>query len=137
MFQPKITIQRGFNDLFFRFLEDLIVMFPNDNQFLIAKTTFELMKRNNPGSLIKGWYTFITSYFVARNEVYNLEKLIELYTQLVPENKIVEITNFLEKLVVEINKIKNSSAVEDINKYKTIDAFFFNLNKLAHTHASS
>jgi hypothetical protein len=60
----KILYQRGFNDLFFKFMEDIIRMFSHDQDFIVAKTTFETLKKANPSSLIKAWYKFITIPFI-------------------------------------------------------------------------
>jgi hypothetical protein len=55
----KSTLLRAFNTHFFEFLDDLLVVFPDNKEISYAKTSFETIKRANPTAIIKSWYNFV------------------------------------------------------------------------------
>ena len=55
----KSTILRTFNTHFFEFLEDILRIFPENTDIIGAKKSFEMIKRANPTSIIKVWYSHI------------------------------------------------------------------------------
>ena len=55
----KSSILRAFNTHFFDFIDDLISIFPTNNDLLIAKTTFDTIKKANPVTIVKAWNKFV------------------------------------------------------------------------------
>lgn len=55
----KSTILKTFNVQFFDFLSDVITIVPNNVDIINAKKSFETIKRLNPTSLIKAWFTHV------------------------------------------------------------------------------
>lgn len=55
----KSSISRAFNTHFFDFIDDLIFIFPENNDLLLAKTTFDTIKKANPSTIIKAWSKFV------------------------------------------------------------------------------
>jgi hypothetical protein len=55
----KSTILKTFNTQFFDFLTDIITIFPNNVEIINAKKSFETIKRLNPTSIIKVWFSHI------------------------------------------------------------------------------
>jgi hypothetical protein len=55
----KSSILRAFNTHFFDFIDDLISIFPNNNDLALAKTTFDTIKKANPSTIIKAWLSFV------------------------------------------------------------------------------
>lgn len=51
----KSTISKAFNNLFFDFLDDVLLVFPESKEILHAKKSFGLMRTANPTILIKAW----------------------------------------------------------------------------------
>jgi hypothetical protein len=129
----KITLQRGFNDLFFKMIDETITMFQGDSDFLIAKTTFETLKRSNPGILIKGWILYILAPFKENKHEFTLAEFIDNFHLLTQNNRFPELTAFFTKLHKEITKLMYEKKDADMDKYKKIDNYFTNLNKLAIT----
>jgi hypothetical protein len=151
----KILYQRGFNDLFFKFIEDIIEMFSNDSDFIIAKTTFETLKKANPSSLIKAWYKFITVPFISgynpnsesteedksfseksndRNlteENLNILLFLKNFEVNFQNNKISELNNFFIKLNRELVNIIQNNDENENNKLFIIEKYFNQLNTLA------
>ena len=58
--QPeKSIIMKAFNKQYFEFLEDIICVFPDNNELQISKSYFDTVKKANPTCLIKVWYEFV------------------------------------------------------------------------------
>ena len=51
----KSTILKTFNAHFFEFLDDIIRIFPENNDIATARKSFETVKRANPTIIIKVW----------------------------------------------------------------------------------
>ena len=59
----KTTTLRTFNIQFFDFINDIISIVPENEDIIIAKTFFEVIKKTNPTIIIKVWYNFIYSKY--------------------------------------------------------------------------
>jgi hypothetical protein len=55
----KSTIMKTFNTQLFDFLDDIIRIFPENNDIAAARKSFELIKRANPTAIIKVWATHV------------------------------------------------------------------------------
>lgn len=55
----KSTIMKTFNTHFFEFLDDILVIFPENKDIRTAKKSFETIKMANPTAIIKVWSNFI------------------------------------------------------------------------------
>jgi hypothetical protein len=55
----KSTVLRGFNNLLFEFVDDIISIFPDNYDLKDIKTAFEFFKKANPTSIIKAWHYFV------------------------------------------------------------------------------
>lgn len=55
----KTTILRAFNQHLFDFMDDIISIFPENNDIKATKTSFEMYKKANPTLLVKIWYSYI------------------------------------------------------------------------------
>jgi hypothetical protein len=61
----KSSILRAFNNHFFEFIEDVIIIFPENLAVQKSKISFDAIKRANPTAIIKAWYKFIYSPYNA------------------------------------------------------------------------
>jgi len=52
----KSTLLKGFNNLFFEFLDDILTVFPENKEIKYAKNSFDMMRKANPIILIRAWY---------------------------------------------------------------------------------
>ena len=59
MQSEKSIIMKAFNKQFFDFLEDIIQIFPENNEIQVSKGYFNTIKKANPTSIIKVWYEFV------------------------------------------------------------------------------
>lgn len=55
----KSIILKSFNNHFFEFLQDIITIFPENEELQFTKTKMEMLKKANPICIIKGWYFFV------------------------------------------------------------------------------
>jgi hypothetical protein len=55
----KSTVLKGFNNLLFEFLDDIIKIFPGNVELRDVKTAFEFFKKANPTSIIKVWHRYV------------------------------------------------------------------------------
>ena len=59
MNNQKTTLLRAFNNHFFDFLNDIIDIFPENEEIKSSKESFESIKRMNPSAIIKVWNSYI------------------------------------------------------------------------------
>ena len=55
----KSSINKAFNTLFFSFVDDIITIFPEQEDIATAKTSMMSFKQMNPTLLIKSWYKMV------------------------------------------------------------------------------
>ena len=57
----KSSLLRGFNNHFFDFIDDIICIFPEKEDLLTSRTSFQIIKQANPTAIIKAWNIFIVA----------------------------------------------------------------------------
>jgi hypothetical protein len=55
----KSLVMKAFNKQFFDFLDDIISIFPENNELQVSRTYFSAIKKANPTTLVKVWYDFV------------------------------------------------------------------------------
>jgi hypothetical protein len=55
----KSTILKSFNTLFFSFLDEIILIFPENQDIKAARSSFDTIRRANPTSIAKAWYLYV------------------------------------------------------------------------------
>lgn len=120
--QPNyITI---FNNHFNEFLDDFILLFPNDVDLLSAKNSMLLIRKANPKLLIKIWKKYVVDPYKDQIDSGNFDFFIEKdYSQDLAKNdnanKIIKvIDNFREpiKTMSIENKTKTMKYIENLSK---------------------
>jgi hypothetical protein len=59
MNSDKTTILRAFNKHFFEFMDDIISIYPTNEDIITGRASFDLIKRANPTAILKAWYSFV------------------------------------------------------------------------------
>lgn len=59
MSSDKTTMLRAFNNTFFEFIQEVSVIFPENNDIKDAITGLELLKKANPTSIVKAWNIYV------------------------------------------------------------------------------
>ena len=55
----KSAISKAFNVHFFEFMDDILRIFPENEDIKHTKIAFELFKKANPTSIIKTWHKYV------------------------------------------------------------------------------
>lgn len=73
----RTDIMRIFNNHFFEMFDDILTIFPNSNEILFAKTSFENLKKINPTIIIKFWGTNIYLLYKKQIDEGNIAFFVE------------------------------------------------------------
>jgi len=68
----KSTLLKTFNTQFFAFLDDVIKIFPDNNDIITARKSFETIKKANPTIIAKIWMTYIHTPYIQELEAGNI-----------------------------------------------------------------
>jgi hypothetical protein len=55
----KSAILKAFNKYFFEFIEDIISILPENNDLKVARDSFEMIRKANPTTILKAWYSAV------------------------------------------------------------------------------
>jgi hypothetical protein len=55
----KTTLNRAFNTHFFEFLEDIIAIYPDNDDITSSHAAFTTIRRANPTALVKAWNSYV------------------------------------------------------------------------------
>jgi hypothetical protein len=101
----KSTLLKAFNGQIEEFLEDIVILFPENREIKTSKTAIVMMKQANPKMLLSVWYRYIYMKYAEKIEEENIDYFL---------NK--DYTDDVAKL--EKNNSGGSSVIESINKLK-------------------
>ncbi len=122
----RSSILRGFNTHFLEFLNDLISIYPDNEDIMSAKVSFENIKKLNPTIIIKAWYNYVYFPYKAVIDQGDISFFFEkdYSADLNDVNNSEEILKVIEKVR---GPIKN---MDEVNKKHT-SQYLKNLSKLA------
>jgi hypothetical protein len=69
----KSTILKAFNNQFEEFLEDIEILFPENNDIKTSKTGLLILRKANPKRIVSVWYRYICLKYETEIEKENLE----------------------------------------------------------------
>lgn len=125
----KSTILRGFNNLFFEFLNDISSIFPDNTDIKDTQTSLEFFKKANPTCIIKAW-----NYFVAvpyKDIIENGD--ISFFCDKDYNNDLVYMSN-ADEIMKAIDRIRDPiKNMNDSNK-STSMTYIQNLSKLSNVY---
>ena len=98
----KTGIMRAFNKHFFDFIDDIILVVPENVEIAAARDSFETIRRANPTAIIKAWNKFVAQKYgdrlIGGDLSYFLEKdYSEDLANLRNSNKVIEIIDTLRE----------------------------------------
>jgi hypothetical protein len=123
----KTTVLKAFNNQFEEFLEDVEVLFPENNDIKTTKTGLSMLRKANPKMIVSVWYRYICSKYEVEIEKENLEYFLtkdyadDLKMDAGAANKVLE---GIDKIRVPLRQL------DEENKKKTIQ-YLKNLNQLS------
>lgn len=119
------TILTAFNTQLATFIDELILLCPEDNDFKVFKNAFILLKRTNPRQISIFFTKYISDFkkkILEKDETFFLDNNYENVTQ--------DIDSSQENILMTINKIKNYwKDLSETNK-ENIWKYLSNLIKL-------
>ena len=120
-----------FNDHFFEFVNDIHNVFPNNQDIVMAKNSFSLIRRANPKMIIKVWNTYIVSKYKDQIEAGNMDFFINKdYSQ------DIQNTDNSAKITEAIDRLRNPiKSMGEEDQQKTMK-YIQNLTKLAVMYES-
>lgn len=123
----KATILKAFNNQFEEFLEDVEVLFPDNNDIKTSKTGLLMLRKANPKKIVSVWYRYICLKYEDEIENENLDYFLtkdysgDLKMDEGASNKVME----------GIDKIREPlRQLEPDNRKKTLQ-YLKNLNQLS------
>jgi hypothetical protein len=126
---PKQQVLKIFNDHFIEFIEDVIRVFPNDQELTIVKNYFLLIRKSNPKLIITVFYEYVYLKYDKEIQDNNIQFFIDKdYKDDLTENK------NSDKIIESINRLRNPiRSMNEEDKIKTIK-YLQNLCKLSNSY---
>lgn len=128
----KSTILKAFNNQFEEFVEDIEVLFPENNDIKTTKTALNMMRKANPKRLCDVWFRYIYSKY--GDEINNGN--IDYFLTKDYSNDLKMDEKSINKVLEAIDKIKSPiQKLDEKNKNKCIQ-YLKNLNQLCQIYYS-
>lgn len=126
----KSSILRGFNSHFIEFLNDLITIYPDNQDIMSAKVSFENIKKMNPTIIIKAWYSHVYLPYKAVID----QGDISFFFDKDYSNDLTDVNNS-EDLLKVIEKVREPIRnMDEVNK-KHASQYLKNLSKLSSIYS--
>lgn len=124
----KSNILTAFNDHFIEFLDDIISIFPEDEDILSSKNSMLLIRKSNPRLIIYIWNGYVVGKYKDKIEAGNVDFFInkDYADDLVYSSnslKIVEVIDRIRKPVKMMNsddQVKTMKYVQNLTKLTTL-----------------
>jgi len=123
------NIVTGFNDHFIEFVNDIIMVFPDNHDILSAKNSLLLIRKTNPRLLIQIWHTYVVEKYKSYIEDGNIDFFIS-------NDYSMDLANFenSKKIIDCIDRLRNPlKLMSPENRSKSIK-YIQNLTKLSEIH---
>lgn len=127
----KSTYSKAFNTLFIDFLNDIQVIFPEDKNIKLAKTSLETIRKANPSIVIKTWDKYVNkkygevienedlTYFIEKDYADDLQKLSN-------SGDIVKAIDTLRGPIREMSPTNQQHTLEYLQKLCKLSAAYVN-----------
>ena len=127
----KSNILKIFNEHFVEFIEDIVSIFPDENDLIVAKNYLILIKKTNPKLLINIFYNNIFLKYNDKFEQNDINYFIEK-----DYHEDFTKTEFSAKIIQSIDDLRTSiKNMNEDNKIKTIK-YLQNLCKLSNSYVN-
>src|SRR6056300_939302 len=122
----KSAILKGFNNQFEEFLDDVVVLFPENKEVKTTQTGLMMLRKANPKMIIGVWYRYVCEKYEEEIENENIEYfLTKDYSEDLKKNpNSSQVLQGIDKLREPLRQL------EEANKKKTMQ-YLKNLNQLS------
>jgi len=128
----KGTILKAFNNQFEEFVEDIEILFPDNNDIRTTKTALNMMRKANPKRLCDVWFRYI--YTKYGDEINNGN--IEYFLSKDYSNDLKMDEGSINKVLEAIDKIRNPLRDLDTENKKKCLQYLQNLNQLSQIYSN-
>jgi len=108
------------------FVEDIISIFPDDNDILVAKNSFLLIKKANPKMIIKIWKSFVVEKYRSSIEKGDIGFFIDK-----DYSSDVSNAEHSDKIIEAINRLRNPIKMMNNSDREKTMKYIQNLTKLS------
>jgi len=122
----KSTTLRAFNKHFFDFLDDIISIFPEKEELINARTSFDVIKRANPTAIAKAWNKHVYSKY---KDVIDNNDITFFFEK--DYSKDLEKLSNAEKIMTTINSIREPISQMNNTNRDHCAKYIQNLSKLS------
>jgi hypothetical protein len=131
MSSDKTTLMRAFNNTFFQFLNEVHILFPDNNDIKDAIVGLELLKKANPTCIIKAWQFYV--YEPYKEQISTGD--ITFFCEKDYNNDLVYLSN-AEEIMKAIQRIRNP--IKSLSEENKQIAFKYvsNLCTLSNTYST-
>tara|TARA_B110000967_G_scaffold209268_1_gene264668 strand:+ start:2061 stop:2453 length:393 start_codon:yes stop_codon:yes gene_type:complete len=128
----KPTILKAFNNQFEEFLDDLCVLFPENNDIKTTYTGLSMLRKANPKKIVSVWYRYVCSKYEDEIEKENLEYFLKKnYTDDLKMDP-----GAANKVLDGIDKIREPLRHLDAENKKKAIQYLKNLNQLSKIYSN-
>ena len=131
----KSTLLKAFNGQMEEFLEDIVILFPENRDIKTSKTALVMMKQANPKMLLSVWYRYIYVKYAEQIEEENIDYFLDKdYTQDVAKLDNNSGSGSGSSVIESINKLKGP--LRELNEENTMKCLQYlkNLNNLSNMY---
>lgn len=128
----KSTILKAFNNQFEEFMEDVEILFPDNNDIRTTKTALNMMRKANPKRLCDVWFRYI--YTKYGDEINNGN--IEYFLSKDYSNDLKMDEGAVNKVLEAIDKIREPLRDLDTENKKKCLQYLQNLNQLSQIYSN-
>ena len=128
----KSTVLRTFNTHFFDFVDDIIAILPENEDMLTARSSFDLVRRANPTSIIKVWFRHVYSPYKNILDDNNIDFFLEKdyssdLSSVANSGKIMEIIDTLRQPIRDMGEINRAHSMKYIQNLCRMSAAYVDL----------
>ena len=131
MDSDKSIVMRAFNKLFFEFLDDIISVYPDNVDMLTGKESFETIKKLNPTSIVKVWFSAVYSKYKTQID----EGDIDFFTDKDYSPDLTKVKN-VQNVIEIINNIREPIKNMDAKSKDHVRKYIQDLSKLSTAYAA-
>lgn len=118
----KSLILQAFNTQFFEFIEDIQLVFSQDNSIKKAKSALIMIKKVNPALIIKIWYTYVFTQYETEINSNNINFFIEkdYKKDFIYVNQSDDIINNIDKLREPVRNMSKENQEKSLMYIKNL-----------------
>ena len=131
----KSTLLKAFNGQIEEFLEDSVIIFPENRDIKTSKTAIVMMKQANPKMLLSVWYRYIYMKYAEKIEEENIDYFLNKdYTEDVAKleknsrgSSVLESINKLKGPLKELDEENTSKCIQYLKNLNNLSNMYMNL----------